>query len=246
MEFGCSVCEYTSAYKHSVVRHINKKKVCGKGIREVIEIPIDIHCEWCNKNFSTKENLDEHIKNHCKQKTKIQEEKIKKLEDKIKELEKRPTTTNNITNNNTYNIIVVNNYEDTKTEHLTDKAYYKLLKESEVHELIPSLIKQIHFNPDVPENHNIFISNRNKNNKHMQIFKDGHWETINKNTEIDNIIYDKETNISDWVSEKGEKYPKAAEKYNEYLEYKDDEETSKMIKDSVELTLYNNRHLIKN
>jgi ElaB/YqjD/DUF883 family membrane-anchored ribosome-binding protein len=108
------------------------------------------------------------------------------------------------------------------------------------------LIKQIHFNPDIPENHNIYLSNRNKNNKHLSVFRNGHWEIDNKSTEIDNLISDKETNLSDWVSEKGEKYPKAKEKYNEYLEQKyDDEEMKKIMKEEVELVLYNGRHLIK-
>jgi ElaB/YqjD/DUF883 family membrane-anchored ribosome-binding protein len=108
------------------------------------------------------------------------------------------------------------------------------------------LIKHIHFNPAIPENHNIYLSNKNKNNKHLSVFRNGHWEIENKNNEIDNLINDKETNLSDWVAEKGEKYPKTKEKFNEYLEKKyDDEEMQKNIKEEVELALYNGRHLIK-
>jgi len=60
------------------------------------------------------------------------------------------------------------------------------------------------------------------------------------------IIKAKETNLSDWVSEKGEKYPEAFEKFNEYLDQKYDEDTAKAVKEEVELVLYNNRHMIKN
>ena len=81
--------------------------------------------------------------------------------------------------------------------------------------MLPRMISAIHFNPDIPENHNICISNRNKNNKHLQVYRNGHLEIVDKNTEIDNLISDKETNLSDWVAEKGSKYPEAQEEYVE-------------------------------
>jgi hypothetical protein len=37
---------------------------------------------------------------------------------------------------------------------------------------------------------------------------------------VGNLINDKETNISDWIDLKGEKYPEALEKFNDYLEQK--------------------------
>jgi ElaB/YqjD/DUF883 family membrane-anchored ribosome-binding protein len=80
----------------------------------------------------------------------------------------------------------------------------------------------------------------------LQVFRNGHWEIEKKDPEIDNLISDKETNLSDWVTEKGEKYPEAMEKFNEYLEQKYDEDVSKLVKEEVELVLYNNRHMVKN
>ena len=248
MEFGCSVCEYTSSKKQHIINHINRKKSCGSGIKEVVEIPIEIICEFCNKNFSTKQHLSVHIKNSCKEKNKILLEENKKLKEKIRELEKRPTTINNTVNMSINNpTFIVNNYSDTDLTKLTDKTYNKIIKDAEeAYRIIPNLIKHLHFNPKIPENHNVYLSNRNKNNKYLQVYKDKHWETINKTAEIDNLINDKETNISDWIGEKGEKYPEAAEKYNEYLEQKYDEDTAKLIKEEVELVLYNGRHMIKN
>lgn len=249
MEFGCSICEYTSIYKQSIIRHINKKKSCGSGLREIIEIPIEISCEYCGKNFSTYQHLVIHVKNNCRLKDKIRDQEIKKLKEEIKTLKRNQKSPyNNVTNNVTNvtnNIIIVNNYDKTRINHLTDKDYNKLLKE-EIHKIIPSLIKQIHFDPELPENHNVFITNRNKNNKFIQILQNEHWESVNKNIEIDNIIYDKETNIEDWISEKGEKYPRAVERFNEYKDQKHEPDTAKLIKEEVELVLYNNRYMIKN
>ena len=232
MEFGCSICEYTSSQKICVIRHINRKKSCGPGIKKVIEIPIDIICQYCNKTFSTKDNLKDHIKNNCKHKDDAKDEEIRKLKEELKKA--KTVTINN--NNNTF--IIVNNYENTSLEKLTDKDYNKIIKNAdEIYQIIPRFIQAVHFNPNIPENHNIALSNRNKNNKHLQIYRNGHLEIVDKNTEIDNLISDKETNLSDWVAEKGDKYPEAQEKYKEYLEqkYDNEESNSKSVKDSVEL-----------
>ena len=141
---------------------------------------------------------------------------------------------------------MINNYEKTSLEKITDTIINKLIRGAdEPYQIIPNLIKEVHFNSEIPENHNVYISNRNKNNKHLQIYKDNHWEIVNKESEINNIISDKETHISDWIDEKGEKYPKAVEKYNEYLEQKYEEDVAKLIKEEVELILYNNKHMIK-
>jgi hypothetical protein len=61
MEFSCSGCDYTSFHKHHVVRHILSK--CETN--NVIEIPIEIKCEYCEREFGTRSSLKRHQKN-CK------------------------------------------------------------------------------------------------------------------------------------------------------------------------------------
>jgi len=244
MEFGCSACEYTSTQKRDIVRHINRKISCNPGIKEIVEIPVDIKCEYCSKEFTTTGNLKYHQKHNCKNRKDQLEEENKILKEKVKELEKRPTTIND--NSTTFNIIVVNNYENTDLSKLTDKTYNKILVGAdEAHQIIPRLLKEIHFNPNIPENHNICLSNRNKNNKHLQVYRNGHMEIVDKDTEIDNLISDKETNLSDWVAEKGEMYPEAKEVFTDYLDQKyEDEYVLKQTKKEVELVLYNNKHMV--
>ena len=248
-EYGCSVCNYRSNIKKNVQRHIDKKLSCGKGDKTIKEIKIDIKCEFCNKNFSSITSQKYHIKNTCKNKDSAKDEEIRKLREENKLLKETATSnTTHITNITNANfIIVVNDYENTNLDKLTDKTLYKIITDSdEIHKIIPRLIKEVHFNPNVPENHNIYISNRNKNNKFLRVFRNGHWEIENKIYEIDNLINDKETNLSDWVAEKGEKYPDAKERYDEYLDQKhDNEETLKMVREEVELILYNGGKLIK-
>ena len=243
-EYKCSVCDYTSPQKESVIRHINRKKSCGQGTKEVIEVPVEIVCEYCNKKFASSISLRYHLKNSCKHKDDIKDKEIKELKEKVKELEKQTEKPTVVNNYNTINNTLIINYNDTSLSKLQDKDINRIIEGSEEpYHIIPRLIREVHFNPSIPENHNIFISNRGKNNKHINIYRNGHWEVENKSTEIDNLINDKETNLSDWVSEKGEKYPEALEKFNEYLDQKYDEDVSKSVKEEVELVLYNNRHM---
>lgn len=252
-EFKCSVCNYQASLKGHVTRHINKKITCGAGIKEIIEIPVEIICEYCNKIFASKHNLKVHLKDRCKQKNRVKDDEIKRLKEELKNT--KSTVINNTTNNdnsvnsttnNITNIIIVNNYEDTSLEKLTDKEFNKLIKNSEeAYKIIPNLIKQLHFNGEIPENHNVYLSNKSRNNKHLSVFRNGYWEITDKESEINNIISDKETNLSDWVAEKGEKYPDAKERYNEYLDQKFDDDTIKLVKDEVEQVLYNGKHLVK-
>ena len=75
---------------------------------------------------------------------------------------------------------------------------------------VPSLIKEVHFNPNVPENHNIYISNIK--NKYAMVYDGTRWEIKDQDETIDKLIIDQEYAIEEWIGI-GEKYPKAMEKY---------------------------------
>lgn len=64
MEYKCSVCDYTSPFKITIERHMIKKKKCGDN-PTIIEVPVHIKCEFCNKLYKTRDNLTKHLK-FCK------------------------------------------------------------------------------------------------------------------------------------------------------------------------------------
>ena len=76
-EYKCSVCEYKSLTKQHVAKHILRKKSCGIGIKQIIEVSVELKCKFCKKFFSSQLSLDRHS---CKIKDNLQNNRIKELE----------------------------------------------------------------------------------------------------------------------------------------------------------------------
>ena len=112
---------------------------------------------------------------------------------------------------------------------------------------IPHLIKKIHFNPEKPENHNIYISNL-KNN-YIMTYDGEKWNLHNRDNIINDIIDNNEIileqKLEDWI-ENGNMFPEIMTKFNRYLEKKEKDEVINKIKDEIKLILYNNRKVICN
>ena len=88
---------------------------------------------------------------------------------------------NNITN---YNNIVINNFGKENIDYITDSMLKKMLKQGS--KSIPSLIKEIHFNPDHPENHNVRINN--KKLKFAEIRENNKWKYKHKKAVLDDLV----------------------------------------------------------
>jgi len=151
-------------------------------------------CEYCNNIFSRSDSLNRHY-SRCKVKKQelilYQNEEIKQMKSEIDEL-KKAKIQNNITNNNNSNntinnTININNYGDENIKHLKSKDYVNLLKG--IYSAVPKLIKQIHFDPEHPENQNIKFTN--KKLPYLKIMKNDKWETVDKKTELLDLIDNK-------------------------------------------------------
>ncbi len=251
MEFRCSVCQYTSFIKGNITKHIQKTSPCGEGVREVVTVFVDIKCDNCNKSFMTKKNLKYHVDNNVcgvRNTTSVVAAAVNAavsavsadFAKQIEQLKEEVKKTKPIVNN--YNI-VVHNYYNTDLSVLKDEDYINLIEEAENYQLIPRFVKLLHFSIKFPQNHNICISNCTRNNKHVKLINDGVWQLTDKETQINNLIAEKEDNINEWVTGPGSKYPDTAEKFNDYLELKTEEDI-KIIKQDIELVLYNGSKII--
>ena len=171
-------------------------------------------CLECNKVFSKKNDMFNHIKNcevYRKKYFKIKKIKVQKAvienkikifespEDKIKDLEKELeeakrkieelSKSQNVTyNTNNITLIAYNKQPD--LSHLTNRDYLRIMNKG--FKSVPKLIEEIHFNPNKPENRNIYIPNI-KNNYAM-VWNGKKWDLTNRKDIIEDM-YDNNSNI---------------------------------------------------
>ena len=217
-------------------------------------------CNYCEKLFSRSDSLSRHLKK-CKEKRKDEENKNnlvnlvnllnEKIENKDKQLEEKNNQIDklikkvgiNIGTQNIQQNIKILAYDNTDLSHLTNNDYLKCLKHSNF--CIPHLIKKIHFNPDKPENHNIYISNL-KNN-YVMIYNGEKWMINDRDESIQSLIDDKESiieqKLEEWI-ENGKNYPDIMKKFNRYIEKKENDTVLNKIKNEIKLILFNNRDIV--
>ena len=115
MEFKCSGCNYISANKHCVLKHINKINKCNKNIKlSILNIETDIVCKYCHKHYNTKPSMERHQKT-CKvnkisaeYKLEVEKQKNKNLKKEVKILKIIANKPNIENQNNQINIHLTN------------------------------------------------------------------------------------------------------------------------------------------
>ena len=260
----CNKCFYTTK---DLFAHFN---ICEEYKESLNRANKDkLKCKYCEKQFSFSQSLYRHYK-ICKEKKKDDEEKKNLLElvnklneqlvlkDKqlneelrkkndqideqnkqINELIKKAGITQNIQQN-----IKILAYKNTDISHLTDQDYMYCLNRSNM--CIPNLIKKIHFDPQRPENHNVYISNIK--NKYIMIYDGNKWNLHNQDETIEDLIdtneFVLEQKLEEWV-ENGKDYPDIMRKFTRYLEKKEKDDVLNKIKEEIKLILFNNRKTIE-
>jgi hypothetical protein len=185
MEYKCECCLFSTKKKYNYDKHVlstkhklleSKSVVSQKLAENSPEISNLFKCKYCEQGYKHKSSLSKHIKYSCnknktenltelvrllnlkleQQKNQL-EHKDKQLETQSKQIEKligklEINNTYNTNSNNTINNIVnVNllNYDQ------TDKDYTKCI--NKVTNCVKAMIEKIHFDPEKPENMNIYI-----------------------------------------------------------------------------------------
>ena len=106
---------------------------------------------------------------------------------------------------------------------------------------IPKLIKDIHFHPKHPENHNVKITN--KKLPYIQLYKDSKW-TIHDKKEVINNIIDDSFNLIDEHYNDVDKNNLRKRKKDNYESFQkemndDDKQIKKKINKEVEILIIN-------
>ena len=217
-------------------------------------------CKYCEQCYKHRSSLSKHIKYSCtknkdedlkelvrlmniqleQQKNEIvsQSKQIEKLRGKLDIQGSFHKNSHNTNSHNTiHNHVQILNYKDTDTSHLTDEDYRKCVKK--VCFCVLKMIEKIHFNPEKPENMNIYISNIK--DKYLMIYENDKWILKSKNV-LDQMYEDKELMIEEWIQETAD--PEMARFYNRYLDLKKDEKTIEMIQEEIKLFLFNQKDLV--
>ena len=165
------------------------------------------------------------------------QKQIDKLTNKLQIQNINKGTVNNT--NNTINIQLLN-HSDTDYSHLTPKDYLTCIKNCNY--CVKSLIEKVHFNPEKPENMNIFLSNIKGN--YVMVYKDNEWQIRNKQRQIDDLYDSNEFVLETWYDEYKDKYPHIISSFQRYLKNKDEDVVLNRVKDEILMMLYNKRKMI--
>jgi hypothetical protein len=237
MEFKCSVCNYTSKYKIDIDRHINKQKKCGENPK-IVETLLEIKCDYCDKFYKTTDTLKKHLK-ICKVKKSNMEEENIRLKEELKEANKKLANNGNININNTTNItnnylVQLRSYNNPKLPEDMDDIYEDAWEKQKS---IQTYIERVHFNVELPENHNMCITNL-RTKLAAKVFTGENWETKDQNKILDEIIDNTNNLLDKWVKTNKKRREKYEGAFIEYMEGKSKNKINEETKNELKLLLY--------
>jgi hypothetical protein len=271
MPYDCARCGHEFIDKSDLKRHLSNENICPAILSDIAVKDIILEnckkevkdndkekCEFCNKLFMSKKTLHNH-QLKCKNLipvTKVNDidkmaKTIEVLQEQIRLLQIQTSTsttiintTGNTINNNT--IIVNNNillsYQRTDKSYLTDQEIYDCLISCMY--AVPKLIEKIHFNPNIPKNHNVYISNIK--NKFAFMYNGKEWLLKDRAETISGLIQFGERIMDQWLEleETQQMFPNVHKKMHEYNRCKNRGDTATRIERELELIMYNKRDMI--
>jgi hypothetical protein len=222
--YKCMFCNNT--YKHNF--HLNR------------------HLKSCNKKKDNdlKEELFQLLLESQKKQQEQYEKRITELQNEISEMAKGKTINNYTYNTQNVQNIQVLAYNKTDISHLKDKDYKKVLRRGNF--CVPNLVDAIHFNPNKPENHNIYIPNMKTG--FIMCWNGETWDIRNREDVIDDIYDDKSNLLIDKIEEWEEigykLDPIIMTKFKRFLGKMDDDLVKNKVKEEIRFLLYNKRNKI--
>ena len=239
--FECKYCKKTFTAYPNMYRHVKtacKEKKKADDDRENILDRL-VKLEEKNKLLEQDHSEIEKIKKENR-KLKAQLKKVVKLTPNPNNI--NTGNINNINNgtiNNNLNVILVG-YGKEDMSKINKDDMLKILQhgyDSTLH-----LTNRVHFNPELPEYNNIYISNMK--DKFAMMFDGKDWILTMKEDLIQKIYDDKrsyiETNLDDFINSLTKERQKALKRW---LDTDEDHPRIKKIKDDITLMLYNKRKI---
>jgi hypothetical protein len=206
-EYTCERCGFKTKTKYSLLMHIKRQKPCDTKLsiitrEQVLEKLTKketnnnyTYCTICGKSLH-KSGLSRHLKicKRDKHDNTISVAYVEELEKRIQELEKfvkcipqivnNTNNTQNIINNHQHINVLVNNFGNEDFSHITSE----FLNHCILNPIkgLPSLIEKIHYDQDVPENHNLRFKSWKKNIYEKYIMPN--WHECDATNTLDELI----------------------------------------------------------
>jgi hypothetical protein len=230
----CEKCNRVFTKKSTYIDHINRKTSC---------VQKKIECEHCHKEFTRRSYLKIHTEK-CKHRDDNNEPvNVEIVEDNI----------NTAHNNIELSFLKINSFLKEDLSKLTKKDKINILEKSS--KCIHEFIEILNFNPNILENHNVYITSINSNYGHIY---DGTKWTLCK---IDKLLNGVINKIKDYIKILLEEYEEILSNevidnimdIIDIIEYdplsdeepidKNKKKLKKQIMDEVKLLLYNNKDI---
>ncbi len=264
MDFVCKRCSYTTCKKCHLVRHLQNKNLCKPILSNISaeDLLFELKpkkqikyykCENCDKQFNSRSTRYRHQQN-CKifdihdEVLKLKQEIEELKSNQLKLTHQTPSIINSGTINNTNNI-TVNNFGQENIEYLMKRLEYYW--HNKAHGLI-EMTKDIHFDPQHPENHTFTITNQRA--KIAKIRENGEWVPKSCEEAIDDIVYSVSKEIEQFIEEKTEylknKFPRVVDLTNNWwekigTEAFDEKEYKNLVRRLVEMVVIHRRNITK-
>jgi hypothetical protein len=147
-------------------------------------------------------------------------------------------------NNNNNNVNVKRSpYNSPDIGHLISRDFEECMRGTEDHyyKYIPNLIKKIHFNPDKPENHNIYMDE--EESKVVNVYNGSSWTTKGAKNFIGDFVEMTEMIMGRYFEANPNQL--LFKRFNKYIYARTDEDLSQNINDEVRKTLCSQKHILQ-
>jgi hypothetical protein len=228
---NCNYCNKEFSCEQSLKRHLDgcrAKLLCNSGDRidEIVAKRVEKSMERIEKSVSKK--LDQIFG---------------KLSPAIQKDFDKLTMFNLVNNNNNNQFNQFNQFSsirdaiDPNRDFLTDEHIHCLIKKNIM--AMPELVDEVHFDPDHPENHNMYVSNIKT--KTAQVKENGRWVTRDAREFVKNIICVHDYQFFYELSKDNQNVEKD---YNKYYNITENEKNKIRIENMIIETMYNNREMV--
>jgi hypothetical protein len=235
----CKYCQKAFKHRQNMYRHIKYscKKNKDEGLKELVRL--------LNKQVSDK---DKKLQTMQKQidylAYKLQLKPVGNYD--MQPYMQFQMNANNMINSNHFDHsqnydMKIMNFKDTDYTHLTHKDYLQCA--NDVNHCVKTMISKVHLNEEKPENMNVYISSLK--DSYVMVYSNDQWTIMDRNEHM-NDMYDKnEYELSQFLQEFGDKYPKAVKSFERYLKNKVMNDNLAYFKKLILMEFYNKREIIR-